>query len=63
MFQSAEYQIFAAQALTAYVDSGKLDDSFEGYEEIAWVHTPQDGTGTVICRAESAATLYRVFSP
>ncbi len=62
-FQSAEYQTFAAQALREYVDSGKLDDSFEGYERIAWVHTPQDGTGTVICRAESAAVLYRVFSP
>ena len=41
-FQSAEYQIFAVQALREYVDSGKLDDSFEGYEKIAWVHTPQD---------------------
>ena len=62
-FQSAEYQTFAAQALREYVDSGKLDDSFEGYERIAWVHTPQDGTGTVICRAESASVLYKVFSP
>ena len=41
-FQSAEYQTFAAQALREYVDSGKPDDSFEGYEKIAWVHTPQD---------------------
>ena len=52
MSQSAEYQIFAAQALRTYVDSGKLDDLFEGDEEIAWVHIPKDGTGTVICRAE-----------
>ena len=63
MFQSAEYQIFAAQDIRTYIDSGKLDDSFEGYERIAWVHTPQDGTGIVICRAESASVLYRVFSP
>ena len=35
-FQSAEYQTFATQALREYVDSGKLDDSFEGYEKIAW---------------------------
>ena len=41
-FQSAEYQTFAAQALREYVDSGKLDDSFEVYERIAWVHTSQD---------------------
>ena len=40
MFQSAEYQIFAAQDLRAYIDSGKLDDSFEVYEEIAWVNNP-----------------------
>jgi len=62
-FQSSEYQTFAAHALREYSESGKLDDSVEGYERIAWVHTPQDGTGTVICRAKSAAVLYRVFSP
>ena len=62
-FESAEYQTFVAQTLRGYVDSGKLDDSFEGYEKIAWVHTPQDGIATFICRAESAAVLYRVFSP
>ncbi len=27
------------------------------------MNTPQDGTGTVLCRAESAAVLYRVFNP
>ncbi|KGG15006.1 MULTISPECIES: DUF3303 domain-containing protein [unclassified Prochlorococcus] len=60
-FQSSEYQTFAADALIKYVDSGDSENQVEGYERIAWVHTPQDGTGTIICKAESAAVLYRVF--
>ena len=62
-FQSSEYQTFAGQALKEYVESGKSDEALEGYERIAWVHTPQDGTGTVICKAESASVLYKVFGP
>ncbi len=62
-FQSSEYQTFACQALKEYVESGKFDEGFDGYERIAWVHTPQDGTGTVICKAESASVLYKVFGP
>ncbi len=62
-FQSSEYQAFAGQALREYVDSGNFDDSYEGDERIAWIHTPQDGTGTVICKAENASVLYKVFNP
>ncbi|KGG12800.1 hypothetical protein EV05_0471 [Prochlorococcus sp. MIT 0601] len=46
-----------------YVESGKSEDFPEGYERLAWIHTPQDGTGTVICRAASASVLYEVFGP
>ena len=62
-FESSEYQTFACQALKEYVESGKFDEPFEGYERLAWVHTPQDGTGTVICKAKSASILYKVFAP
>ena len=63
IFNSSEYQTFASQALKEELGAGKFDDSFEGYEGIAWIHTPQDGTGTVICKAESASILYKVFNP
>ena len=62
-FDSSEDQTFAAQALVEYVQSGLADQVVEGYERIFWIHTPQDGTGIVICKAESASILYKVFSP
>ena len=62
-FESSEYQTFAGDALIEYVESGKANAVQEGYERLAWIHTPQDGTGTVICKAESASILYKVFGP
>ena len=62
-FESSEDQNYSSEAFVDYVESGKSNDLIEGYERIAWAHTPQDGTGTVICRGKSAAVLYRVFSP
>ena len=62
-FESSEYQTFAGEALIDYVEKEKASESKPGYERLAWIHTPQNGTGTVICRAESAITLYKVFNP
>ena len=62
-FESSEDQKFALDALIDYVDSGQSEQTPEGYERIAWIHTPQDGTGVVICKASCAAVLYRVFGP
>ncbi|WP_269622602.1 DUF3303 domain-containing protein [Prochlorococcus marinus] len=62
-FQSPEDQSFAADALIDYVESGQAESMPEGYERLAWVHTPQDGTGIVLCKAKSASVLYKVFGP
>ena len=62
-FESAEDQSFALDALRAYVESGSSEQTPEGYERIAWVHTPQDGTGIVLCKAANASVLYKVFNP
>ena len=62
-FESSEDQLYSSEAFVEYVESGKSHDLIEGYERIAWVHTPQDGTGVIICRASSATILYRVFAP
>ena len=62
-FESAEDQIFAADALLDYVESGKAEELPDGYERLAWIHTPQDGTGVVICKAANASILYQVFGP
>ncbi len=61
-FESSEDQIFCSNALVDYVESGKSDEMQEGYERLAWAHTPQDGSGIVLCRAKSASVLYKVFA-
>ena len=62
-FDSSEDQTFAGEALVKYIESGEVDQIIEGYERINWIHTPQDGTGIIICKAESASILYKVFAP
>ncbi len=62
-FESSEYQTFAKEALINYVENEENNGIKDGYERIAWIHTPQDGTGVIICRAESAKILYQVFNP
>ena len=62
-FDSSEDQLYSSEALVEYVESGQSEDLINGYERIAWAHTPQDGTGVIICRASSASTLFKVFAP
>ena len=62
-FESSEEQVFASEALIDYFENGEADQYIEGYERIQWVHTPQDGTGVVICKAANAYVLYKVFNP
>tara|TARA_B100001250_G_scaffold389382_1_gene388431 strand:+ start:143 stop:442 length:300 start_codon:yes stop_codon:yes gene_type:complete len=62
-FESSEDQTFSTDALVDYVQSGRSEEHKEGYERIAWVHFPQDGTGIIICKAANAAVLYKVFNP
>ena len=62
-FESSEDQIYAEDAFKDYIQNGKADEPREGYERLFWVHTPQDGTGVIICRAANSSVLYRVFSP
>ena len=36
--------------------------SFEGFELIFCAHTPQDGSGVMICKAQSASILFQIFN-
>ena len=60
-FESSEDQNYSSEAFVDYVESGKSEDLIDGYERITWAHTPQDGTGVIICRASSASILFKVF--
>ncbi len=62
-FESSEDQTFASEALLEYFESGKSEDTPMGYECMTWIHMPQDGTGIVICKAENASILFKVFGP
>ena len=62
-FESSEDQVFCADALVDYVENGSSQEPKEGYERIAWLHFPQDGTGLVLCKAANASVLYKVFGP
>ena len=61
-YESSEDQKYASDALLENFQSGKYYEPIEGFERIAWVHSPQDGTGVVICKASSYANLYNVFN-
>ena len=62
-FENSEYQTFACKALVEHEEGSNNNESCSGYERLAWIHTPQDGTGTVICKAENAKILYKIFNP
>ncbi len=62
-FNSSEDQIFADNSLVEYYENEKDKNIIDGYERIAWLHTPQDGTGIIICKALNASILYKVFNP
>ena len=39
-FDSSEDQNYSSEAFVEYVESGKSKDPIDGYERIAWAHTP-----------------------
>ena len=45
-----------------YLKEGKIYETFQGFEMIFCAHTPQDGSGTIICRAQSASVLFQIFN-
>ena len=59
-FESSEDQLYSSEAFVDYVESGKSEDLPEGYERIAWAHAPQDGSGVIICRASTVASLMMI---
>ncbi len=62
-FESSQDQLYASNFLVEYVENRQFDSMKDGFEKIICVHTPQDGTGVIICRANDAKTLFRVFGP
>ena len=62
LFQNAEDQLFATNEFCEYLKNGKIHENIEGFELKFIAHTPQNGSGVIICKAENANTLFRIFN-
>ncbi len=62
-FQNNEdQQLFATYEFCQYLSKGKLNQSVEGFELESIVHTPQNGSGVIICKAKDASTMFKIFN-
>ena len=61
-FQNSEDQLFATNEFFDYSKSGKLNETIEGFELIFIAHTPQNGSGVIICRAQNALTILNLLT-
>ncbi len=61
-FQHAEDQLFATNEFCIFLKEGKFNQFIEGFELIYIAHTPQNGTGIVICKAQNTTTLLNILN-
>ena len=61
-FQNNEDQLFATNEFCQYMNEGKLNQSIEGFELQYIAHTPQNGSGVIICKAKDATTMIKIFN-
>ena len=61
-FQNAEDQLFATNEFCQFLKEGKLNQFIEGFELSFIAHTPQDGSGVIICKAQNTTTLFNMLN-
>ena len=61
-FQNAEDQLFATNEFCECLKENKLNQHVEGFELIFIAHTPQNGSGIIICKAQTSTTLFRILN-
>ena len=61
-FQNAEDQLFATNEFCNFLKEDKLNQFIEGFELKFIAHTPQNGTGVVICAANNATTVLNILN-
>ena len=57
-FQDAEDQLFATNEFCEYLKKNNLNESVDGFELKFMAHTPQNGTGTIICEALNTTSIF-----
>ena len=60
-FENAEDQLFATNEFCEHFEKGKLNESIEGFELKFIAHTPQNGSGTIICEAQNAILVFNLL--
>ena len=61
-FQNSEDQLFATNEFCKYLREGNVDESIAGFELKFIAHSPQDGSGVIICKVQNTEILYRIFN-
>ena len=61
-FQNAEDQLFATNEFCKYLKEDKINQHIEGFELNFIAHTPQNGSGVIICKAQSAFILFNILN-
>ena len=61
LFQNAEDQLFATNEFCDFLKEGKLNESVEDFELKFIAHTPQNGSGIIICYAKNALTVLNLL--
>ena len=61
-FQNSEDQLFATNQFCEFLKGDKLNQFIEGLEIKFIAHTPQNGSGVIICKAESVTIILNILS-
>ena len=56
-FQNAEDQLFATNEFCENFKKNKFNNSPQDFQLIFIAHTPQNGSGTIICKAKKAKSI------
>ena len=59
--QNAEDQFYATTEFCRNFKEGKLNQFIEGFELKYIAHTPQNGSGTIICKAQNASLVFNIL--
>ena len=62
IFKNAEDQLFATNEFCEYLKEGKINYHMEGFDLVFIAHTPQDGTGIIICKAASIKIVFNLIN-
>ena len=61
-FQNAEDQLFATNEFCEYLKNGKINECIDGLELKFIAHTPQKGSGIIICRANNTTLILNLLN-